>query len=88
VIFILVFFDHVICITGIGDRSWMYDRNHHEKKGQVKELFKLGVELFICTLKFKHVVINKGGIRCPCVVCDCCYFFVVFFSFPKIKIRV
>jgi len=49
----------------------MYDRNHHEKRGQVKELFKLVVELFISIVKGKHVVINEGGIRCLCVVSDC-----------------
>ena len=42
-----------------------------KKRGQVKELFKLCDEIFISTVKFRSVVINEGGIRCLCVVCDC-----------------
>ncbi|GAU38349.1 hypothetical protein TSUD_209280 [Trifolium subterraneum] len=54
------------------DRSWMYDRHDHGKRsGQVKEFFKLGVELFITTVKQNPIVIREGGIRCPCAVCQC-----------------
>jgi hypothetical protein len=53
------------------DRSWMYDRNNPGKRGQVKELFKIGVEFFLNTVKHNPIVIREGGIRCPCVVCGC-----------------
>ncbi|XP_045824924.1 uncharacterized protein LOC123917287 [Trifolium pratense] len=53
------------------DRSWMYDRYYQGKRGQVKEIFKLGVQLFIDTVKRRPVVVREGGIRCPCVVCQC-----------------
>ncbi|KAK2426327.1 hypothetical protein QL285_025010 [Trifolium repens] len=53
------------------DRNWMYDRNNPGKRGQVKEEFKIGVELFINTVKYNPVVIREGGIRCPCVACQC-----------------
>ncbi|GAU10287.1 hypothetical protein TSUD_422620, partial [Trifolium subterraneum] len=54
------------------DRSWMYDRHDHGKRsGQVKEVFKLGVELFITTVKQNPIVIREGGLRCPCAVCQC-----------------
>ncbi|XP_045801466.1 uncharacterized protein LOC123895249 [Trifolium pratense] len=53
------------------DRRWMYDRYEDVKRGHVKEVFKLGVQLFIDAVKQKPVVIREGGIRCPCVVCQC-----------------
>ena len=53
------------------DRSWMYDRYYPGNKGQIKEIFKLGVELFIKAVKQSPVVISEGGIRCPCAVCEC-----------------
>jgi hypothetical protein len=53
------------------DRNWMYDRNNPGKRGQVKEEFKIGVELFINTVKYNPVVIREGGIRCPCASCQC-----------------
>jgi hypothetical protein len=42
------------------DRSWMYDRYYPGNRGQIKEIFKLGVELFIKAVK-------QG----PCAVCEC-----------------
>jgi hypothetical protein len=33
------------------DRSWMYDRYYPGNRGQIKEIFKLGVELFIKAVK-------------------------------------
>ncbi|CAJ2639558.1 unnamed protein product [Trifolium pratense] len=57
------------------DRSWMYDRYYNGKRGQVKEVFKLGVQLFIDTVKQRPVVVKEGGIRCPCMVCQCRRFF-------------
>ncbi|KAK2413740.1 hypothetical protein QL285_036417 [Trifolium repens] len=53
------------------DRSWMYDRYYPGNRGQIKEIFKLGVELFIKAVKQSPVVISEGGIRCPCAVCEC-----------------
>ncbi|KAK2362060.1 hypothetical protein QL285_087156 [Trifolium repens] len=53
------------------DRSWMYDRYYPGNTGQIKEIFKLGVKLFIKTVKQSPVVIREGGIRCPCAVCEC-----------------
>ncbi|GAU45484.1 hypothetical protein TSUD_191030 [Trifolium subterraneum] len=47
----------------------MYDRCYDG--GQVKEIFKLGVELFIDAVKQNHVVRKTGGIRCLCAVCQC-----------------
>jgi hypothetical protein len=49
----------------------MYDRNNPGKRGQVKELFKIGVEFFLNTVKHNPIVIREGGIRCSCVVCGC-----------------
>ncbi|GAU22051.1 hypothetical protein TSUD_309550 [Trifolium subterraneum] len=51
------------------DRRWMYDRCYDG--GQVKEIFKFGVELFIDTVKQNPVFLKLGGIRCPCTVCQC-----------------
>ncbi|PNX83399.1 hypothetical protein L195_g039441, partial [Trifolium pratense] len=53
------------------DRSWMYDRYYPGERGQLKEVFKLGVELFIKAVKRSRVVISEGGIRCPCAACEC-----------------
>ncbi|WJX27971.1 hypothetical protein P8452_16742 [Trifolium repens] len=53
------------------DRNWMYDGNNPGKRGQVKDVFKMGVEFFINTVKHNLIVIREGGIRCPCVVCGC-----------------
>ncbi|GAU45841.1 hypothetical protein TSUD_175400 [Trifolium subterraneum] len=47
----------------------MYDRCYDG--GQVKEIFKLGFELFIDAVKQNPVVRKIGGIRCPCAVCQC-----------------
>jgi hypothetical protein len=49
----------------------MYNRYYPGKRGQIKEIFKLGVELFIKAAKQSPVVISEGGIRCPCAVCEC-----------------
>jgi hypothetical protein len=49
----------------------MYDRFDPGKRGQIKEIFKLGVDLFIKAVKQSPIVIAEGGIRCPCAVCDC-----------------
>ncbi|KAK2453938.1 hypothetical protein QL285_001553 [Trifolium repens] len=49
----------------------MYDRYYPGNRGQIKEIFKLGVELFIKAVKQSPVVISEGGIRCPCAVCEC-----------------
>ncbi|GAU17357.1 hypothetical protein TSUD_232330 [Trifolium subterraneum] len=51
------------------DRRWMYDRCYDG--GQVKEILKLGVELFIDAVKQNPIVRKIGGIRCPCAVCQC-----------------
>ncbi|KAK2417513.1 hypothetical protein QL285_039804 [Trifolium repens] len=56
------------------DRRWMYDRYDDGKRGQVKEVFKLGVKLFIDSVKLRPVVLSEGGIRCPCVKCQCTRF--------------
>ncbi|GAU43465.1 hypothetical protein TSUD_141030 [Trifolium subterraneum] len=47
----------------------MYDRCYDG--GQVKEVFKLGVELFIDAVKRNPVVLRAGGIRCPCASSKC-----------------
>ncbi|GAU46507.1 hypothetical protein TSUD_285890 [Trifolium subterraneum] len=47
----------------------MYDRCYDG--GQVKEIFKLGVELFIDAVKQNPVVRKTRGIRCPCAVWQC-----------------
>ncbi|WJX83272.1 hypothetical protein P8452_65944 [Trifolium repens] len=52
----------------------MYDRYDDGKRGQVKEVFKLGVKLFIDSVKLRPVVLSEGGIRCPCVKCQCTRF--------------
>jgi hypothetical protein len=49
----------------------MYDRYDDGNRRRVKEVFKLGVQLFIDTVKQKLVVIREGEIRCPCVECQC-----------------
>jgi hypothetical protein len=51
----------------------MYDRC--DDGGYIKEVFKLGVELFIDAVKQKPVVLRAGGIRCPCAVCQCRYIY-------------
>ncbi|XP_045802877.1 uncharacterized protein LOC123896546 [Trifolium pratense] len=53
------------------NRNWMYDRHNPGKRGRVKEEFKIGVEMFINTVKYNDIVIREGGIRCPCVLCRC-----------------
>jgi hypothetical protein len=53
------------------DRSLMYDRYYLGNSGQIKEIFKLGVKLFIKIVKQSLAVIREGGIRCPCAVCEC-----------------
>jgi hypothetical protein len=49
----------------------MYDRNNPGKREQVKEVFKIGAEIFMNTVKHNPIVIREGGIRCSCVVCGC-----------------
>jgi hypothetical protein len=39
----------------------MYDRNNPGKRGQVKEVFQIGVELFINTVKHNPIVIRERG---------------------------
>jgi hypothetical protein len=51
----------------------MYDRNNPGKREQVKEVFKIGAEIFINTVKHNSTVIREGGIRCSCVVCGYTY---------------
>ncbi|GAU50609.1 hypothetical protein TSUD_410190 [Trifolium subterraneum] len=53
------------------DRNWMYDRYYDGKRGEIKEIFKLGVALFLKAAKRSNIVISEGGIRCPCASCDC-----------------
>jgi hypothetical protein len=52
----------------------MYDRYDDGNRRRVKEVFKLGIQLFIDTVKHKPVVIRDGGIRCLCVKCQCMRF--------------
>ncbi|KAK2370919.1 hypothetical protein QL285_083923 [Trifolium repens] len=65
------------------DRRWMYDRYDDGNRRRVKEVFKLGVQLFIDTVKQKPVVISEGGIRCPCVKCQ----YIRFRSEDEIKLH-
>ncbi|GAU21611.1 hypothetical protein TSUD_250940 [Trifolium subterraneum] len=53
------------------DRNWMYDRYYDGNRGEIKEIFKLGVALFLKAAKRSNIVISEGGIRCSCASCDC-----------------
>ncbi|GAU10147.1 hypothetical protein TSUD_418600 [Trifolium subterraneum] len=53
------------------DCNWMYDRYYDGKRGEIKEIFKLGVALFLKAAKRSNIVISEGGIRCLCASCDC-----------------
>ncbi|XP_014516858.1 uncharacterized protein LOC106774393 [Vigna radiata var. radiata] len=51
-------------------RAWMYDRCYSGKKG-LKEAFVEGVEHFLETARQCKYYIPDGGIRCPCIKCEC-----------------
>jgi len=51
-------------------RGWMYDRCYPGRRG-LKEDFIIGVEDFIWTARqYKYYALD-GGIRCPCLKCQC-----------------
>ncbi|BAT79263.1 hypothetical protein VIGAN_02211700, partial [Vigna angularis var. angularis] len=52
------------------NRSWMYDRCHRGR-GALKESFVLGVEEFISKACEQERYRRDGGLRCPCLKCDC-----------------
>ncbi|WVZ23067.1 hypothetical protein V8G54_001611 [Vigna mungo] len=55
---------------GPPNRSWMYDRCYRGR-GALKESFLLGVEEFISKACEQERYRRDGGIRCPCLKCDC-----------------
>jgi len=51
-------------------RGWMYDRCYPGRRG-LKEDFLIGVEDFVRTARqYKYYALD-GGIRCPCLKCQC-----------------
>ncbi|BAT82894.1 hypothetical protein VIGAN_03296600 [Vigna angularis var. angularis] len=52
------------------NRAWMYDRNHRGR-GALKVSFVFGVEEFITKACEQDRYHNDGGVRCPCIKCDC-----------------
>ena len=52
------------------NRAWMYDRCYSGRRG-LKESFVLGVEEFVRVVRQSRYFELEGGIRCPCIKCDC-----------------
>ena len=52
------------------NRAWMYDRCYSGRWG-LKESFVLGVEEFVRVARQSRYFELEGGIRCPCIKCDC-----------------
>ncbi|WVZ15584.1 hypothetical protein V8G54_013150 [Vigna mungo] len=52
------------------NRAWMYDRCLRGR-GALKESFVLGVEEFIIKACEQERYRRDGGLRCPCLKCDC-----------------
>ncbi|KOM25619.1 hypothetical protein LR48_Vigan125s000900 [Vigna angularis] len=52
------------------NRAWMYDRSQRGR-GALKESFVLGVEEFITKACEQERYRRDGGLRCPCLKCDC-----------------
>ncbi|XP_022637455.1 uncharacterized protein LOC106763790 isoform X1 [Vigna radiata var. radiata] len=52
------------------NRAWMYDRNHRGR-GALKVSFVFGVEEFITKACKQDRYHKDGGVRCPCIKCDC-----------------
>ena len=51
-------------------RGWMYDRCYSGRRG-LKEAFVFGVNEFVeTTRRYKYYALD-GGIRCPCIKCEC-----------------
>ncbi|KAG2396187.1 hypothetical protein LR48_Vigan09g256700 [Vigna angularis] len=51
-------------------RAWMYDRCYSGRRG-LKEAFVEGVEQFLQTARQYKYYVPDGGIRCPCMKCEC-----------------
>jgi len=51
-------------------RRWVYDRCYSGRRG-LKESFVIGVEDFIQTARQYKYYALEGGIRCPCIKCEC-----------------
>ncbi|XP_052723690.1 pollen-specific leucine-rich repeat extensin-like protein 4 isoform X2 [Vigna angularis] len=51
-------------------RGWMYDRCYSGRRG-LKESFVIGVEEFVETARRYQYYALDGGIRCPCIKCEC-----------------
>ena len=51
-------------------RRWVYDRCYSCRRG-LKESFVIGVEDFIQTARQYKYYALEGGIRCPCIKCEC-----------------
>jgi len=49
---------------------WVYDRCYSGRRG-LKESFVIGVEEFIQTARQYKYYALEGGIRCPCIKCEC-----------------
>ena len=52
------------------NHRWMYDRCYNGRS-DLKESFVEGVEQFISKASQQDCYNNDGGIKCPCVKCDC-----------------
>ena len=50
--------------------AWMYDRCHSGRRG-LKESFVIGVQEFVETARRCQYYALDGGIRCPCIKCEC-----------------
>ncbi|XP_047165266.1 uncharacterized protein LOC124834592 [Vigna umbellata] len=50
--------------------GWMYDRCYSGGRG-LKETFVIEVEEFVETARRYHYYAVDGGIRCPCIKCEC-----------------
>ncbi|WVZ01850.1 hypothetical protein V8G54_022656 [Vigna mungo] len=51
-------------------RGWMYDCCYSGRRG-LKEDFVIGVEEFVETARQSQYYAIDGGIRCPCLKCEC-----------------
>ncbi|GAU25311.1 hypothetical protein TSUD_375750 [Trifolium subterraneum] len=49
------------------DRNWMYDRYYNGKRGELKEIFKLGVALFLKAAKRSNIIISSSSSSAPIV---------------------
>ena len=51
-------------------RSWMYDRTYPGRRG-LKPNFEEGVKGFITWAFAQECCLSEGGVRCPCLKCEC-----------------